>query len=311
MEYQKVTPIFNYIGGKSWMKNRLREKVALVLSAKEGISTYQEPFSGALGAFLGVYDILIENNVKTVKLNDINQHLIQLYSNLNENKDSLIKELLSIENEFLETIPEEVYSLHKTKDKQRLKELLQDANQFYKDKRDIFNQYTIEGKSHSALLIFLQTHCFNGVYRENSKGLYNTPFNWEAKKSNLEKMKDKLDNIARVFSCFNMEFTQKSYTELDYNSETLYYLDPPYLNEDSMIENKYNKDVFGVEDQENLIDLVENYSFIYSNHDNEAIRHILQQRQVFDIESIPRKNIISSNNESRKTDKLEVLATKI
>ena len=77
MDYKKIKPILKYIGGKTWMREHLRKEVSCILK-KQSINHYSEPFSGALGAFLSVYDILIDNNIKKVTLNDLNQHLIFL-----------------------------------------------------------------------------------------------------------------------------------------------------------------------------------------------------------------------------------------
>lgn len=308
MEYKKVKPIFNYIGGKSWLRTELRKATEESLKNND-IDTYCEPFSGALGAFLGVYDVLIKYGVKNVIINDINSHLISIYSNLQNNKQTLLEEIEKIEKDFLKTIPEETFLLHKTKDKIKIKELLKEANNFYKKQRDTFNKSILNKSPDAASLIFLQSHCFNGVYRENSKGYYNTPFNWEANKYKIEIMEKKLEELEEVFSYFNIQFLNKNYDEIEYNEKTLYYVDPPYLNEDSKIENKYNKNVFNIEDQKKLISLIKNKNFIYSNHYNSILINELQFNKNIDIKQVARKNIISSNNESRKNDKIEILAS--
>lgn len=308
MDYRKIKPILKYIGGKTWMREHLRKEVSNILNTNN-INHYSEPFSGALGAFLSVYDILIENNIQKVTLNDINQHLIFLYSNLKNNKKDLLLSIQNIEDEFIQTIPSETFKLHKIKDKEKIKHLLKYANIFYKEKREHFNQLTEKGTSDSALFLFLQSHCFNGIYRENKKGHYNTPFNWEAKRVDLDAIENKFDELNYVFSCFDIEFSNKSYDQLTYNEKTLYYVDPPYINEKTLIENKYNSNVFTVNDQMKLISLLKNKNFIYSNHNNQKIVNLLKENNNVDIKYISRKNIISSNSESRKNDKIEILAT--
>lgn len=308
MEHRKIKPILKYIGGKTWMREHLRKEVSCILK-KQSINHYSEPFSGALGAFLGVYDILIDNNIQKVTLNDLNQHLIFLYSNLKNNKKDLLLSIQNIENEFIKTIPNETFKLHKIKDKEKIKNLLEYANIFYKEKREEFNQLNKKGTSDSALFLFLQSHCFNGIYRENKKGDYNTPFNWEAKRIDLNSIEQKIDELNYVFSCFDIEFSNKSYDQLVYNQNTLYYVDPPYINEKNLIENKYNSNIFTLKDQIKLISLLKNKNFIYSNHNNKQILDLLNENKNIDVKYISRKNTISSNNESRKNDKIEVLAT--
>lgn len=310
MDYKKVTPLFNYIGGKSWLRNSLRKSVNAILEKKTHINSYTEPFAGGLGAFLGVYDILIQNNVTKVTLNDINAKLINFYNVVKASPDKLIEEYFLLEDECSQTIPKEATKLHKTKDKKSLKEQLVKTNEYYNQKRADFNKAQTPIKS-AALLLFLQNHCFNGVYRENSSGGYNTPFNWEARTVDKVKVKEKINEVNQVFTQLNVSFTNKTFSDLTYDKDTLFYLDPPYINED-IGENKYNKDGFTVQKQLDLIDCIKDYSFVYSNHDNKILedkftsinRELLTQK-------IARKNIISASNESRKTDKIEILVETI
>ena len=93
MEYKKVSTLFNYIGGKGWLKETLRLEISSILK-NSSIDTYVEPFSGGLGAFLNIYDILIKNNIKKVILNDINAKIINFYTTVKENPELLIKEYI-------------------------------------------------------------------------------------------------------------------------------------------------------------------------------------------------------------------------
>ena len=86
------------------------------------------------------------------------------------------------------------------------------------------------------------------------------------------------------------------------------YLDPPYLNQD-ISENKYSKDLFGIDKQIKLIEKIQDYSFIYSNHYDDRI--IKEFSKFNTLEIINRKNTISSSNESRKNDKKEILLTNL
>lgn len=51
MKQQSVSPLFKYIGGKSWLKDELNNTVNKVLKDNPNIDTYIEPFAGGLGAF--------------------------------------------------------------------------------------------------------------------------------------------------------------------------------------------------------------------------------------------------------------------
>lgn len=307
MKNKKVMTLFNYIGGKGWLREHLRLSIQKSLGNNKELDTYIEPFAGGLGAFLNIYDILKENNIKKVILNDINSKLIAFYQIVQEKPQELVAEYLLLENEFAQKIPTQVSSLHKTKDKERLKILLKDAEMFYKEVRKEYN--TLSKPLEIAVrLLFLQNHCFNGVYRENSKGEYNTPFNWEGKVYTEQKIQEKVEAVHDIFKLFEIQFSTESFLNLHYNKTTLYYLDPPYINEVEALENQYHQDSFNVEKQKLLIEKIKNSAFIYSNHDHSLLLEEFQKHNVkIEVQKIARKNIISASNESRKNDKMEIL----
>lgn len=307
MENKKVKTLFKYIGGKAWLKDSLREEVSRLLKSKTN-KAYVEPFTGGLGAFLSVYDLLYSAGIKKVTLNDINPKLINFYKCVESNPEKLIQEYMKLEKVFSNNIPTEALSLHPIKDKEQLKKLLINAELFFKNVRNKFNEEKDVLKN-SAQLLFLQKHCFNGVYRENSQGKYNTPFNWDAKSFSEEQIKEKVSDVNRVFKQFEMVFSIGSFEHLQYTKDTLYYLDPPYINQD-LVENKYNKDVFDLNKQKMLIEKISQVPFIYSNHENDLLVNEFKNKvPKFRLKKIPRKNIISASTESRKTDKIEILVT--
>lgn len=310
MDNKKVNTLFNYIGGKGWLRNDLRKEIAFILE-KKSLDTYVEPFAGGLGSFLNIYDLLLSFNVKNVILNDLNRHLINFYQIVKENPEQLISNYMILENEFCKLIPLETFSLNKTKEKLKIKLLLKEAEAFFKKVRNDFNNSveTIIGKDFNtaSYLLFLQNHCFNGIYRENSKGNYNTPFNWEAKIFTEEKLRIKILNVYNIFNQFNLTINYGSFDQLEYNNTGLYYLDPPYLNE-GIRENKYNKDIFDIKQQEFLINKIKATNFIYSNHKAEFLEKEFKEKTPNAIiREIARKNIISASAESRKNDKIEIL----
>lgn len=309
MTQNKTNTLFNYIGGKTWLKKYLREAVSEILEHNK-LTDYVEPFAGGLGAFLNISDILIKNNINNILLNDINLKLINFYFMVKENPKILIRRYMDIENEYFLTVPKGINNYHKTKDKDIIKSLLTYSEAYFKEMRNVFNENTTDEITSAACLLFLQNHCFNGVYRENSKGKYNTPFNWEGKYYSEELIDKKIINVHNLFKQFNINFSAESFEKLDYNNNSLYYIDPPYVNEIEALENQYNKDSFNIEKQKQLIKIILPTIFIYSNHDNELLINAFEDVNV-DIKKIPRKNIISAYNESRKNDKIEILVSKL
>lgn len=303
MDCITVKPLFKYIGGKTWLKEKLREKVLFAVKEKN-FDSYVEPFAGGLGAFLGVYDILASNNIKNVVLADINVGLINLYNHIKNNHLELHDEIVELESAFSKTI-------HTPTDKKHTKLELSDANDYFKEVREFFNSEKGQNSIiQSARLVFLQKHAFNGVYRENGKGDYNTPFNWSPNTMEKELL-DRLNDLKMVFDLFNIQFENKSYEDHSYQENDLYYLDPPYLNTKEVIENKYNQSGFNISNQMELILKIKNTNFIYSNHDSEILENELKTLESINIERINRKNIMSASSATRANDKLELLATYI
>lgn len=302
---EKTKPLFKYIGGKSWLRDELRKSVSECLDNKK-VLTYIEPFAGGLGSFLGIYDILLEKNVKNVILSDINETLIFTYQTIKDNPEDFIKEFLLIENKFVNCINKNWKNI---KDKNELKIQLKEAEKYFnKIKKDFnINKSVIDVKQ-SARLVFLQKHAFNGVYRENSQGAYNTPFNWSGSNM-LDSIEMKVKDMNILFNKFNLKFITQSFELIDYNQDTLYYLDPPYINEE-IGENKYNKNIFSINNQINLINKIKDVSFIYSNHKSEILVKELKKISKVKIQEINRKNIMSSSSKSRKEDKVEILVTR-
>lgn len=297
----KVKPLFKYIGGKSWLRDELRSAISQNLN--QNINTYVEPFAGGLGAFLNIYDILLEKNIENIVLSDINETLIFTYNSIKKEPENLIKEFLLLETEFNKKVD---IKWKETKDKNESKKYLKEAELFFnKVKKDFnLNKNNINIQQ-SARLIFLQKHAFNGVYRENLKGEYNTPFNWSGSNM-LETIEVKVKEISELFNKFNLEFKCQSFEEIKYDDNTLYYLDPPYLNEE-ITENKYNKNSFGIESQLLLLDKINGKNFIYSNHKAKLLLEEFSKFKDIQIKEIARKNIMSAKSSTRQDDKIEIL----
>lgn len=305
---EKVTPLFRYVGGKSWMRDILRTEFdALLKSQPEKIENYCEPFAGGLGVFLNVYDILKENGIKNILINDINGKLINIYKAIQFESEKFLKDYMKIENAFAKKIP--------VSEEKNDKDGLLNAYNYYKEIRKIYNLSKLKGNKVNtkiaAQLFFLQNHCFNGIYRENGSGQYNTSFNWSDKKFNKKDIWENILSIKSVFEDFNITFSALSYKEINYIPGTFYYLDPPYINDkEDTAENKYHKLGFDVKDQKYLIKKLKNIVFIYSNHDNEILEESFKEfsnERDLVIKRIPRRNIISAKSETRSVEKIELL----
>ena len=196
-------PFVKWVGGKSQLLEEIREKYP------QKIEKYCEPFVGG-GAVL--FDILSTKKPDTVLINDINKELINTYSQIKNNCDDMISQLFDIQS---------IYKSHSQEENKA----------FFYEKRQRFNELKTNGKESenlekAALFIFLNKTCFNGLYRVNSKGLFNVPFN--NAKNPLLCDEDNLVACSKLLQ--NVEMRIGDYKECKefINSKTFVYIDPPY-----------------------------------------------------------------------------------
>jgi DNA adenine methylase len=333
--------VFKWIGGKKWLEKDIQLQLENLKNNDE-IDVYIEPFLGGLGSFKAILPTLIEKNVKKIILNDINLITISVFKSIQDNLEEFISEYVIIEKKFREEFSQNkilckkkvkkvdgyevveghyhYFELNKTRDKEELKEkFLQEPRDYFNKIKKEFNKDKLSGNITVKTLskfLFLMQNCFNGVYRENLKGEFNVPYNWNSTLSNLDnKIKD-LKDYNKLFNEVDITFTNKDVFDLldDYKNldNVLIYLDPPYLNEDGA-ENKYNKDHFGFNEQIKLLNYTNEFDYVlYSNHNSSVIKDFFEKNEDKTyIKEVFRKNIMSASNESRKEDKSELLVLKM
>ena len=193
-------------------------------------------------------------NIDKAVINDINKDLTDTYKTIAINYKELVEVLKSWEQEF-----------HYLEGKEELKK------DYFNQKRTIFNQ-RISGKvEQSALFIFLNKTCFNGLYRVNRKNEYNVPMGSYKKPLICDEENLRLVNkVLQKVEILNGDFSQTiSYAE----ENTFFYLDPPYkpLSKTSNF-NTYAKEIFDDNEQirlRNFCKELDNlgYSWILSNSD--------------------------------------------
>ncbi len=277
-----MKPLVKYIGGKSWLADELIEIVK-----NKPNKIYGEAFCGGLGAFLAVESYL---TAERIILNDISTPLINTFRMVQTSPDELVEKFALVETEFAKLNLAEVID----------KEGLRCAEDYFKKVRSRFNVDKLPED-----FLFLQCHSFNGIYRENRKGEYNTPFNWSGKSFKVDEMRNRILELNAVFSKFDTILTNKSVFDVD-TREGLWYFDPPYLN-DTQVENKYNKDHFGLSEQIRLIEKAESCEdFFYSNHVDERLKF---NGDVV-VKTVFRRNIMTSNASQRGNLIGEMLAYK-
>ena len=249
-EYKTAKPFLKWAGGKTQLISDIERTLPTDITRTN--FTYIEPFVGS-GAVLFW---MLNNfpNLKKAVINDINEDLINTYKTIANNPKELISTLEILQNEY--------HALEGNEDDKKL---------YYYQKRDLYNTRKSEQSGQAALFIFLNRTCFNGLYRVNSKNLYNVPMGGYKKpticdKENILAVSEALQKVEIL--CGDFEQT------LDFSEQnTLFYFDPPYkpLSETSSF-NSYAKDEFNDSEQIRLKEFcskldVLNYSWVLSNSD--------------------------------------------
>ncbi|WP_404812900.1 DNA adenine methylase [Capnocytophaga canimorsus] len=279
-------PFLKWAGGKTQLISEIERNLPSKLV--QGNFTYIEPFVGS-GAVLFW---MLNNfpNLKKAVINDINQDLINTYKTIASNPNELISILEILQNEY--------HDLDGNDEKKK---------QYYYDKRALYNTRKEEKTSQSALFIFLNRTCFNGLYRVNRKNEFNVPMGSYKKPTicdteNLLAVSEALQKVKIL--CGDFEQT------LPYAEEnSLFYFDPPYkpLSETSSF-NSYAKDDFNDEEQIRLRDFCSkldklNYHWILSNSDvkgkNAEDNFFDDLYSEFSIQRVNAKRSINANPEKR------------
>lgn len=243
-------PFLKWAGGKTQLIEQIKEQLPDTIKIDK--FTYIEPFVGS-GAVL--FWMLEEYpNLEKAIINDINEDLTNAYLTIKHNVKELIDILKVWEVEY-----------------HRLAEDQEAKKEYYYDKRTLFNARTSDQVTQSAIFIFLNRTCFNGLFRVNRKNEFNVPIG-SYKKPQICNEENLLvvSEVLQKVEILNGDFSE---TISHISENTFFYFDPPYkpLSETSSF-NSYAKDEFNDDEQIRLkefCDLLDSQShkWILSNSD--------------------------------------------
>lgn len=235
---------------------------------------YIEPFFGGGALFFAA-------NPKTAIIADRNPELINLYQQIAHNVDAVIEELSAYKN---------------------------DSNFFYelRDKK----WESMEPYKAAARTIYLNKTCFNGLYRVNKHGQFNTPYG----RYKNPKICDPASLLAASKALKKATIVCGDYLDVlkkFAKPGDFVFLDPPYIPVGKYGDFKrYTKEQFHEEDQidlarevDRLVKLGCNVILTNSNH---PLVHELYSK--YRIEIVPSKRAISSNAKTRTSEDAIVVA---
>lgn len=255
-----VAPFVKWAGGKRQLLPELLKRVPK-------FTIYYEPFVGGGALFFSLQP-------QKAIINDFNKDLISTYIAINDDVESLIQSLSTYENNA------EYYY--------KIREL--DRNP------EIFNKMSNIEKA--SRLIYLNKTCYNGLFRVNSAGEFNSPFG-SYKSPNIVN-EPTLRAINNYFQNANLTFMTGDFesTLKNIKKGSFVYLDPPYdpISESSNF-TCYTNVGFGKDEQIRLKLVCDKLNskgvkFLLSNS---ATKFIMDLYEGYKVEKIPAKRIINSN----------------
>ena len=267
LQYQ---PFVKWVGGK----RGLLEQILPLFPEK--FNNYYEPFVGGGAVFFELFSRGLLNNKKVV-LSDINTELINTYQVIKNSPKELIKNL----QKYKEKHSKEFYY--------KIRELDRDEN--YKNLSDV---------EKATRFIYLNKTCFNGLYRVNKKGYFNTPIG-SYKNPNIADIETIL-NASEALT--NVTILNQSFDEVlnQAKKDDLVYFDPPYypLNATSNF-TSYDSNCFLEEEQFRLFETFDKLAkhgvkVVESNSDTKFIKELYKN---YDIQIVNANRFINSKSSGR------------
>ncbi|WP_278627855.1 DNA adenine methylase [Thomasclavelia cocleata] len=262
-----LSPVLKWVGGKRQLLNDIIPMIP------KNCSTYVEPFIGG-GA------VLFELQPKKAIINDFNSELINVYTVIRDYPEELIKELQFHKDN---NTSEHFYAVRE-----------------YDRKPEFFSQMTPVQKA--ARVIYLNKTCYNGLYRVNSAGQFNSPYG-KYKNPNIVN-ETVIRAMSKYFNENNIVIKNEEFKEAlkGLRRGAFVYLDPPYMPISSSSSfTGYTENGFNEDKQRELKELCDKLDkkgikFLQSNSDCEFIRELYSG---YRIKTIKAKRAINSKGNSR------------
>ena len=269
---QSLKPFVKWAGGKRQLLGEMLERIP------HTFENYIEPFLGG-GA------VLFALQPKRALINDINASLIHTYKTIASEPQQFIVKIKELDSRIAEGGKEYYYLI-----------------------RDLYNSKLMREEFDlelAALFVFLNKHCFNGLYRVNAKGLFNVPYN-NSKKSSIDEevIFEVSKYLKKLTICLgDFEDACKDAKEGDF-----IFLDSPYapLNPSSF--ESYTKEGFDMESHVRLSKLFDNLTqkgcyCMLTNHNTEFINDLYGNKG-YKMDVVSVKRMINSDASKRTGEEI-------
>lgn len=267
MDDLNIAPFVKWAGGKRQLLSQIKERMP------EKYNNYYEPFVGGGAVLFG----LSPNNAS---INDINSALINAYKTIRNTPDKFLEAVKKLDSEIWEDGKKYYYSLRER----------------YNDKL-MLGEYDIEL---AALFVFINKHCFNGLYRVNGKGLFNVPYNNSRRTSVDESL---IINVSKYLQHISITDGDFEIACINADKGDFIFLDSPYAPLNPTSFESYTKEGFDIESHKRLAKLYDELSArgcycMLTNHNTDLI-HELYDNKGYKLDVVNVKRMINSDASNR------------
>jgi len=259
-------PFLKWAGGKRQLLDELRERVAMA----QPHGRYHEPFAGGAALFFDLYARKQLGGLKA-NLSDNNGRLIEAYQGVQRNVEQVIKYL------------EQHRKLHS-------------ESHYYTVRAELPE----DPVARAARIIYLNRTCFNGLYRENSKGEFNVPMGRYKNPAICD-----ADNLRAVSAALRRcRISCRHFTAILDHAEAgdFVYFDPPYHPVSKTANfTSYHKDPFGEDAQRSLANVFRRLDergvkLLLSNSDTPLIQELYKS---YEVEIVMATRLVNRDAEKR------------
>lgn len=264
---KKIVPFLKWAGGKRQLLDRISERMP------QKYNNYYEPFIGGGAVLFGLQP-------ERALINDINESLINTYRIIATNPQTLIECVKELDSKIGE-----------------------DGKKYYYDLRERYNDKLMKKEFDvelASLFIFINKHCFNGLYRVNGKGLFNVPYNNSKRESideeSIMAVSDYLKNVTILSGDFEVACQGAG------NGDFVF-LDSPYAPLNPTSFESYTKEGFDIESHKRLAKVFDELTdrgcyCMLTNHNTDFINSLYGNKG-YKIDVVSVKRMINSDASKR------------
>jgi DNA adenine methylase len=272
MSNSSVAPFVKWAGGKRQLLSQIKMRMP------KQYNNYFEPFVGG-GAT--IFELLPANAL----INDINKALINTYQQIRNVPESFLKVVEKLDKEIVAKETEE-----------RCKEYYYSVRKHYNDKL-LKAEFDVEL---AALFVFINKHCFNGLYRVNGKGLFNVPYNNSRRVSVDENAIMETSKYLKGVTIIDGDFEIAC---RDAKKDDFVFIDSPYAPLNPTSFESYTKEGFDIKSHERLAKLFDELTVrgcycMLTNHNTDLINDLYSGKG-YRIDVVSVKRMINSDASNR------------